>query len=255
MSKILDNVSLEISTKINLTESSSNLLKILSKPVSCYYYAKKHNNSLFSLWTENIIKFAKEREDFIYLGNTTMINGVRTEYSQKFEMDINNLLDTANCNLERIKNDCSTLKELTSEVSSCYSVLKKYDETKDLEIEKTLELLDESESKHMDNCVKTLKQCIKEENSVENINIQKNLFNLLVVISKYTSLFECNSININIWNYSLRSNSTKFLITGYIVCLIQILFTSSIIYHCIAELSSVVLTTDPLIYLVCVLAH
>ena len=76
-----------------------------------------------------------------------------------------------------------------------------------------------------------------------------------MLTSRYIHEFENNSININVWNYILRSNeyNYKYYIIGPIIFFIQLSFISLLIIYCYLDFDSFNFTDDILVILVSIL--
>lgn len=68
--------------------------------------------------------------------------------------------------------------------------------------------------------------------SNSNINKEYTIFYLLIFIFQYLHSFDDKSININLWNYSLKSftYSLKTLLIGFFTLISQMFFTGALIY-------------------------
>nr|QFG74417.1 MAG: hypothetical protein [Megaviridae environmental sample] len=78
-------------------------------------------------------------------------------------------------------------------------------------------------------------------------------FQMITFIFQYLNEFDERSININLWNYCLKSMhfSTKNFLIGIVVLLCQYIYTISLLYHSITEFH---VNDDPLIIVISVIS-
>ena len=89
--------------------------------------------------------------------------------------------------------------------------------------------------KHVKDCID---RCVKYEKNYYQVNKRSSML-LVTLVYQYLNEFENKSININMWNYSLRTMQTsrKYLYLGFITIFSQISWLSILSYNIISNWS------------------
>lgn len=117
------------------------------------------------------------------------------------------------------------------------------------------------------NNINRIVKCIEECKKIEELNkkeMEKNILCLLICIIRYVEIFEEQSININVWNYCLRSKEyiSKYIYIGILILICQCTMITVLIYYCTTNFIEMYhnqdlnnnITHDPLIIITAVVA-
>jgi hypothetical protein len=188
--------------KCFLIEPAENLIKMLCKPKTTHNEIK-NKNTLYSKWIQYCIELYNSRTEFLLLANTK-INGYNTlelETLQKTYKQNYNLMNDGFNNLN-IKRNTKFIDDQTFYSNDFKELSSTYTENYD--------------------------------------NIQEfTIFRMIVFIIQYLHVFEDKSININLWNYCLKSNTINYrcLIIGFFTLICQYVMTIILLYDVATDFS------------------
>ena len=194
-------MTIKLTIKCLLIEPAEELIKLLIKPKTSFSEINNKNdkNTLYSKWIHNSIDLYNNRTEFLLLANTKI-------YSSTLETDTLNKPYTENYNImnkgfEKInynnKNNEYKLENIYFDI---------YDNNKE-DIDINTEEYDS--------------------------DLEYTIFRLVVFMFQYLHTFEDKSININLWNYSLKSCTISYrcFIIGIFTLLSQYVMIGCLLYH------------------------
>jgi len=240
----------------NAIDEAYNLINLLGSPITNYYNAKLNKTSIYSLWTKYTIELFNNRSEFL-LGGEISIDG---KYNEDIKLlSNNNYIDNYNLFKEKIDykkkhtnkiilnktrispqnntffdtdfnikiDDRECYEKLNHSISQCYQ-LHQYKNVSDIIILNHKEKLKD--------VVNNINDCIIYEEKQKKEN-DKVIYILLCFVYQYLNVFEDSSVNLNMWNYCLRSIklSKKYLLIGIFTIICQYLWTFSLTYNFITN--------------------
>ena len=211
--------------KCFLTSPGENFIKLLSRPYSTMKELKC-NASLYSKWIQYLIELYNSRSEFLLLANTKM-NGYNT-----LELEI--IHNNYKVNYKQMKEG---FKQIDYEKN-----YKNFNTTIQTLVDTNFIdpiLNDESMYKL----------------EIENYNpyIEMTIFRMTIFIFQYLHNFEDKSINLNLWNYCLKSCSISFrsTIIGLLTLICQYVWTGTLVYEITQDFNP---TNSPSIILITVVS-
>jgi len=211
----------------NLIDSAYKYIDLLTKPITNYQLLDK-KNSIYKLWIKYNIELFNSQNEFLSLGKTTLCS--KSIFNNTFVKNYN--LFKSKINFSRRKNkvrpsltNCCYI-DLERSMQNCYDI-QQFHKLNDLNEEQKSKLVDVK--KYIDQCVIYETQNYKE-------NTDKVLL-LMTFVYQYLNEFENKSINVNMWNYSLRTLtvSSKYLYLGIITIFSQLSWLTILAYNIITE--------------------
>ena len=200
-----------------LIEPAEKFITLLSKPVFSYNELKQQKK-LYSNWIQYFLNLYNDRTNFLALARTKM-KGERN-------IDLNILDKSYQKNYESMKENFNKIKDLDVNTTLKYNQ-------------------DIFNGENSDNNITQYQVDLMNNRS----NIEYGVFRMIVFIFKYLHTFDDKSININLWNYCLKSMSfsQKSFITGIFTLICQYTWTSALIYNLIVDFK---LTKEPIIIVI-----
>ncbi len=211
---------------INLIETASDLINLLTKPITTYVQSK---SSVYKLWIKYNIELFNSQSEFLSLGKSSFVkeNIFDNTFFQNYNSFKSNInfsgpirnkvmpsYDTFNCyvNLEKAMLDCYDIHDMEHD---------QYTEEQKQKLKKVKQ---------------SINACMRHEKNYSTANERSNLL-LITFIFQYLNDFENKSININMWNYSLRTMNTsrKYFYLGIITVFSQLSWLSILSYNIIAS--------------------
>ena len=202
-----------------LIEPAKNFISLLSKPITSYKKSKESNVNLYGKWIHYIFDLYNNRCEFLLMAKTK-INSSRTK-TEILERTYKDNYRLMNEHFEQINNNNVLTGDLEIELNSRKSFI-------------------DNESK------------IEKYINIENKNkylLESTIFRLVVFIFQYLQEFEEKSININLWNYCLKSSTFSYraFFIGLFILACQYTWIISLIYIAIDEFEP---NYDPIIILI-----
>jgi hypothetical protein len=257
----------------NAIDEAYNLINLLSSPITNYYNAKLNKTSIYSLWTKYTIELFNNRTEFLLSGEIS-IDG---KYNDDIKLLSNNsYIDNYNLfkqkifyqeknrdkniilNKTRISPQNSTFFEndfnITLDDKECYeklnhSISKCYDLN---QYKKSSEIIILGHKEKLKTVVNNINECIIYEEKQKETN-DKLIYILVCFVYQYLNIFEDSSVNLNMWNYCLRSIklSKKYLIIGIVTIICQYLWTFALTYNFITNYNP---NYEPIVILITVIS-
>jgi hypothetical protein len=214
-----------------LIESAEKFINLLSTPIFSYNELKQKKD-LYSNWIQYFLNLYNDRTNFLTLARTKMNGGKNS--------DLNILDKTYQKNYDDMKENFNKIKDLDSntKLRINFDIF-----TNDNENENDNDIgindLNDNFSKN-----KYQNDIIKNRN-----NIEYGVFRMIVFVFKYLHTFEDKSININLWNYCLKSMnfSNKNFFIGIFTLICQYTWTCALIYNLFIDFK---VTTEPVIIVI-----
>lgn len=209
-----------------IIESAMNFIHILTKPIT-YYCINYKDTTLYKSWSKYNIELFNSQNEFISMGQTNNID--------------NNIFNKSyhdNYNSFKSKVNLSKRSQISPEnPEKCYYKLeKKIQECYDLYNYKSIDNLSPHQILKLHEVNTNIRTCIKYEE--KNYEDNKEIIQLLILfVYQYLNEFENKSININMWNYSLRTLdfSKKYFYLGVITIFSQVSWLTILIYNIVTE--------------------
>ncbi len=192
--------------KCFLIEPAEELIKLLVRPKKMYDQIKD-KNTLYSKWIQYCIELYNNRTEFLLLANTK-VNGNNT-------MELETLHRSYKENYQLMNDGFYNINFNKDKMSS---------ETLFFVADQT------NEENQIDNQI---------ENQIEVYDPNKEyvIFRMVIFMFQYLHTFEDKSININLWNYCLKSCSTNLrcFIVGFFTLICQFVMTGILMYDLIND--------------------
>ena len=229
-----------VSKNCHLIEPAENFLNLLSKPITTIIESKNSKYNLYSKWTHYFIELYESRLEFLLMGETR-INGKTSNQIEYFKRKFDINYEDLKKNLEHLDNNLDLWNNIEEDLESTHIILN-LDQKKNFDYNtltydtKTLKILE-----------KYIK--IEEDNSAI---IEDTMFKLIIFVFQYLNAFEEKCIQINLWNYSLKSItfSYKYFCIGVCTVLCQYVWTGALVYNVITEFN---ISSDPTIILISII--
>lgn len=216
-------MSYKLGLKCYLIEPADKFLLLLSKPISTILNSVDSHYNLHSKWTYYFIELYNNRLEFLLMGETR-VNGRCTETSKVFKNTYKENYTKMVGNFDHI-HDLNIWEELDNKNDDhiVFSLDQKKSYTNN-RMSSDMSML-ESVNKSIDN-----------ENRNKQI-LENTMLRLVVFIYQYVNKFEEDSININLWNYSLRSMtfSPRCFVVGICTLLCQYILSMLLLYSVITD--------------------
>lgn len=187
-------MTIKLNIKCLLIEPAEELIKLLIKPKTSISEIND-KNTLYSKWIHNCIDLYNNRTEFLLLANTKI-------YGSNLEIDTLNKPYIENYKLMNKGFEKITYNKCSDE----NIFLDLYENNKDKIDTKTEEY---------------------------DSDLEYTIFRLIIFMFQYLHTFEDKSININLWNYSLKSCSIsqRCFIIGIFTLLSQYVMIGCLLYH------------------------
>jgi len=184
-------------------EPAENFISLLSKPITTYKKLKESNLNLYGKWIQYFVELYNSRSEFLLMAKTKISN------TKKNVTTVDKTFDE---NYEAMKSHFSEI-------------------TKSDMMEGNQELRLNCRKSFVDNQC-TLNKYINIENNNKKL-LQQSIFKLTVFMFQYLHEFEEKSINMNLWNYCLKSStfSKRSFFTGLIILICQYTWIIALIYN------------------------
>jgi hypothetical protein len=222
-----------------LIEPAEKFLLLLSKPISTILNSADTRYNLHSKWTYYFIELYNNRLEFLLMGETR-VNGRITETSRVFKKNYRENYDAMCLNFERLNN------------------LEIWEDLNTLNDDHIVLSLDQKKTSTRNRLSQDCSTLIHVNKSIDNENMNKiilenTMLRLVVFIYQYINKFEEDSININLWNYSLRSMtfSPRCFFVGLCTLFCQYIWTIVLLYSVIIDFD---LSDDPVIILISIVS-
>jgi hypothetical protein len=181
--------------KCFLIEPAEKLIMMLSRPKKTHNEIK-NKNTLYSKWIQHCIELYNGRTEFLLLANTK-INGYNT-------IELETLHRSYKENYILMNDGFESINSKTNRKNN-------------------------NEKTFFSNQFEEITTVENDKYSIEQEFI---IFRLIVFLMQYLHVFEDKSINVNLWNYCLKSNSTnsRCLIIGFFTLICQYVMTIILLY-------------------------
>ena len=232
-------MSYKLGLRCYLIEPAEKFLLLLSKPISTIEKSVDSNYNLHSKWTYYFIELYNNRLEFLLMGETR-VNGCITATSKIFTNSFTNNYDNMRAGFEQIKNE--KIWEELENMNDNHIVLS-LDQKKDYNNKR----LSQDENVYL-----SVTKCANNEYRNKMI-LENTMLRLVVFIYQYINKFEEDSININLWNYSLRSMTFSYrcFFVGICTLFCQYIMTIALLYNVITDYN---LSKDPVIILITIVS-
>ena len=222
-----------------LIEPAEKFLLLLSKPINTILNSADTQYNLHSKWTYYFIELYNSRLEFLLMGETR-VNGRITETSKIFKKKYNENYDLMRAGFEHIHN-----LDIWADLNSF----------NDDHIVLSLDQKKTATNNRLSQDFSTLER-VNRSMDKENLNkivLENTMLKLVVFIYQYINKFEEDSININLWNYCLRSMtfSPRCFFVGLCTLFCQYIWTISLLYSVIIDFN---LSKDPLIIVISIVS-
>lgn len=206
---------------LNIIDSAYELIHMLSTPIETYIKTK---HSIHRLWIKYNIELFNSQSEFLSMGKLSFVkdNLFLKSFMENYKAFKSSIhFAKGNNKVFTQKNNCYV--NLEKSILECYDI-SEYVPLTDAMIKKLVKVK------------QNINRCIKFETNYYDSNKPINTL-LVTFVYQYLNEFENKSININMWNYSLRSLnvSKKYLYLGIITVFSQISWLSILLYNIITD--------------------
>lgn len=195
---------------VYLIEPASEFLNLLCRPVTTYFNTNV-KNTLYKKWKYNFIDLYNNRAEFLCMAHTDIKDNNSHEKKILESSYYDNYL-IVNKNFNYISN---TIKLWDNHIS--------------LNEDHFIMNMDDMRNTPYNN--ELIYNLIEKEKTHKKL-IELNMFRFMVFVYQYLNVFDERSININLWNYCLRSStfSYKCFFLGIFTLLIQYIWVSALLF-------------------------
>lgn len=211
---------------LNIIDAALDIINLLSRPITTYVNSK--GSSIYKLWIKYNIELFNSQTEFLSLGKLSfvednMFNNTFSQNYKAFKSSINFSKGTHRVVPAPYENKNCYIN-LEKAMLDCYDIHDRDQMFTDEQKEKL---------QHVKDCID---RCVKYEKNYYQVNKRSSML-LVTLVYQYLNEFENKSININMWNYSLRTMQTsrKYLYLGFITIFSQISWLSILSYNIISD--------------------
>jgi hypothetical protein len=220
-----------------IIEPANDFLNLLCRPITTYLECKQEKTNLFYKWRQYFITLYNSKDEFLLMANTNI------DRDNDINEIVNNSFQKNYHQMKQKMEKCSKLDvwlPLQSHFRNQHWLLDlDIDFIKNNDVNRNsfiiYELLDRCKKNELENS-KLLEPC---------------MFQLIVFMYQYIKVFDDKSININLWNYSLKSTkfSKKCFLLGLLTLVCQYLWTGTLIYNVMIDYE---MNTDNIIIIIAI---
>ena len=198
-----------------LIEPAEKFIYLLSKPITSHKRNKEEYQDLYSKWLETFTSLYNSRYEFLIMAKATTNKSGLIKYDDSFKNNYSkakNTFEKISLNKDENIDINTTTREWFSKNSKRLSLIAGFEED-------------------------------------EKTDIELSIFHLTLFMFQYLHEFEENSINMNLWNYCLRSStfSKSNLFIGLFTLVCQFTLTGALIFSVVEDFEP---TTDNTIILI-----